>query len=59
MSDEFGERWTTYHRITGLNAQSAIVTVGWIIKRDSEEAPTMTTCYIESEEQAKLEKLFS
>jgi hypothetical protein len=57
-SDEFGERWTTYHRITGFNNQTAIVTVGWIIRKDSAEAPTLTTCYIDSDEQSKLERLF-
>ena len=52
-----GEKWTTHHRIVGLNAQSAIVTVGWIVRKDTGEL-TLTSCYIESNQQERLQRLF-
>lgn len=56
-TNEFGEKWTTHHRIVGLNAQSAIVTVGWIVRKDTGE-PTLASCYIESNQQERLQRLF-
>lgn len=56
-SDERGDRWTTYHRILGLNGRSAVVTVGWIFKKERSEVPQLISCYIELQGQEKLRKL--
>jgi len=56
-SDEYGDRWTTYHHIMGLNARPAVVTVGWIFRREQSDAPELVTCYIERDKQDKLLEL--
>ena len=56
-SDDFGERWTTFHEIVGLNGKSAIVTVAWMFKTGSDEFPELISCYIETTEQEKLRKI--
>jgi hypothetical protein len=55
--DQYGDYWTTYHGIIGLNAQQAIVTVGWIFKKQQGQAPQLISCYIEPKKQQKLKKL--
>lgn len=55
---EYGERWTTWHEIIGLNGQSAIVTVAWMFKRNAPEIPVFISCYIESRNQQALGELF-
>ena len=55
---EHGEAWTTWHEVAGLNAQSAIVTVAWIFKKDTERTPELVTCYIDVKAQQELRKLF-
>lgn len=56
---EYGDFWTTWHEIIGLNGQSAIVTVAWMFKTDAEQIPVLISCYIESGNQEKLRKLFA
>ena len=36
---EYGDLWTTWHEIIGLNGQSAIVTVAWMFKTDVRANP--------------------
>ena len=55
--DTYGMRWTTYHPVIGLNGQAVVITVGWILKDELEDAPELITCYIECEEQDRLLKL--
>jgi hypothetical protein len=55
--DQYGDYWTTYHRIIGLNGQPAIVTVGWIFKKEQGQAPQLISCYIETKKQQKLTEL--
>ena len=57
-TDQYGERWTTYHKIVGLDARSAIVTVAWMFKKNSEQIPVLISCYIEPKEQEKLRRYF-
>jgi uncharacterized protein DUF6883 len=56
-SDQYGDSWTTYHYIVGLNAQSAVVTAAWIFKKEQSEVPQLVSCYIELQNQEKLRKL--
>lgn len=56
-SDEYGDHWTTYHHITGLNGQSAVVTVAWIFKKERSQIPHLISCYLERQKQEKLIKL--
>lgn len=56
-SDEYGDHWTTYHHIVGLNAQSAVVTVAWIFKKEQREVPELISCYIETQKQESLRRL--
>src|ERR1700680_1998867 len=44
---EYGDFWTTWHEIIGLNGQSAIVTVAWLFKKNAEDIPVFISCYIE------------
>ncbi len=53
-SDEYGDHWTTYHAIIGLNTQPGIVTVAWILKKEQSQAPQLISCYIETKRQQKL-----
>jgi hypothetical protein len=55
--DEYGDYWTTYHRIIGLNGKSAIVTAAWIFKKEQGQAPQLISCYIETKKQKKLHDL--
>ena len=55
---EYGDHWTTWHEIIGMNGQSAIVTVAWIFRKNARETPVLITCYIESRKQQTLRKLF-
>jgi len=55
--DQYGDHWTTYHRIIGLNGQPAIVTVGWIFKKEQGQAPQLISCYIDTKKQQKLREL--
>ncbi|HEY2544609.1 MAG TPA: hypothetical protein VGI46_00940 [Candidatus Acidoferrum sp.] len=57
-SKEYGDSWTTYHEIIGLNGQSAIVTVVWMYKKNAPQIPELISCYIESRNQDRLRKLF-
>jgi hypothetical protein len=56
--DQYGDHWTTYHRIIGLNGQPAIVTVGWIFKKEEGQAPQLISCYIDTKKQQKLRELY-
>jgi hypothetical protein len=38
-SKEYGDCWTTWHEIIGMNGQSAIVTVAWMFKKSAEQTP--------------------
>ncbi len=55
--DQYGERWTTYHPIVGLNGRLAVVTVAWIFKSSQTDTPVLVSCYIEGQEQSKLLRL--
>ena len=58
-SKEYGDCWTTWHEIFGMNAgQSAVVTVAWMFKKDAGQIPVFISCYIESRNQQTLRKLF-
>ena len=57
-SKEYGDCWTTWHEIIGMNGQSAIVTVAWMFKKNAEQIPVFISCYIESRNQQRLRKLF-
>ena len=56
-SAEYGDKWTTYHHIVGLNAQSAVVTAAWIFKKEQSDIPQLISCYIELQKQHKLRNL--
>lgn len=56
---DYGDHWTTYHKIVGLNARLAVVTVAWIFKKGGGDSPQLISCYLEGEEQEKLMELFS
>jgi hypothetical protein len=58
QSTEYGDLWTTWQEVTGLNGQSAIITVAWMYKKEAPEIPVLVSCYIESRNQEKLRKLF-
>lgn len=51
----YGEEWTSYHIILGLNGRSTVVTVGWILRKETDRAPELTTCYIDSKDQERLQ----
>ncbi len=55
---QYGDYWTTYHRIIGLNGRPAIVTVGWIFKKEKGRAPQLISCYIEMKKQQRLGELY-
>jgi hypothetical protein len=57
VADDFGERWTTYHLVIGINGLSAIVTAAWIYRVESPDVPSLVTCYIETGRQEELRKL--
>ncbi len=57
-SKEYGDCWTTWHEIIGVNGQSAVVTVAWMYKKNAANTPVFISCYIESRNQEKLRKLF-
>ena|SRR5271155_816287 len=57
-STEHGDLWTTWQEVTGLNGQSAIITVAWMYKKEAPRTPVLVSCYIESRNQEKLRKLF-
>lgn len=57
LADEFGERWSSYHEVIGINGKSAIISAGWIYKIDSPDVPVLVTCYIEPERQEELKNL--
>jgi hypothetical protein len=57
-SNEYGDCWTTWHEIIGMNGQSAVVTVAWMFKRNADQTPVFISCYIESRNQQALKKLF-
>jgi hypothetical protein len=57
-SGEYGDCWTTWHEIIGLNGQSAVVTVAWMFKKNTEQIPVFISCYIESRNQERLRRLF-
>ena len=57
-SNEYGDLWTTWHEIIGLNGQSAVVTVAWMFKKNAKQTPVFISCYIESRKQETLKKLF-
>jgi hypothetical protein len=62
-TNEYGDVWTTWHAINGLNAQSAIVTVAWMFKKNAEDTPVLISCYIscyiQTREQERLRRLVS
>jgi hypothetical protein len=58
-TNEYGDSWTTWHEIVGLNAQSVIVTVAWMFKKNADQIPVLISCYIEYTDQEKLRRLFS
>lgn len=57
VADKFGDRWTTYHEVIGINRKSAIITVAWIYKAVSPEKPSLVTCYIDTGRQEELRGL--
>jgi hypothetical protein len=59
LSDQFGERWATYHEIVGLNSRTAIVTAAWIFKKEKADTPVLISCYIEVEAQERLSGLLA
>ena len=57
QDDEYGQSWTTYHEIVGLNAKTAIITVAWKILVEEPERPKLVSCYIDLDEQQELTQL--
>ncbi len=55
--DEYGQSWTTYHEIVGLNSKTAIVTVGWKVLVEEPERPKLVSCYIDLDRQQELTDL--
>ncbi len=55
--DEHGDRWLTHHDLTGINGQSAIVTVAWIFKKEQSSVPELISCYIQPRKQKELRNL--
>ncbi len=55
--DEHGDRWLTHHDLTGINGQSAIVTVAWIFKKEQRSVPELISCYIQPRKQKELRNL--
>jgi hypothetical protein len=55
-SNLYGDRWTTWHEIIGLNGESAVVTVAWMFKRNAEQIPVLISCYIDTGNQGTLKK---
>jgi hypothetical protein len=43
----YGDHWTTYHKIVGLNGRSRVVTVAWIFKKEQAGMPQLISCYLE------------
>lgn len=58
QTTEYGDLWTTWHSVTGLNGQSAIITVAWMYKKEAPDIPVLVSCYIEPRNQGKLRELF-
>lgn len=58
QNSEYGDLWTTWHEVTGLNGQSAVITVAWMYKKEAPQTPVLVSCYIESRNQENLRKLF-
>ena len=55
--DEFGDRWSSYHEVIGLNGKSAIVSAGWIYRSEAQSVPSLVTCSIDTGRQDELRKL--
>jgi filamentous hemagglutinin len=55
-SDPHGERWITYHQVTGLNARTSVITVAWIYRLERPAVPALVSCYIEEKGMRKLEE---
>jgi uncharacterized protein len=58
QTTEYGDLWTNWHAVIGLNGQSAIITAAWMYKKQAADIPELVSCYIESRNQEKLRKLF-
>lgn len=56
---DYGDLWTTWHEIIGLNARSVVVTVAWMFKKNALDTPVLISCYIETGEQERLRKLIT
>jgi len=56
-TDNFGERWATYHEIIGLNGRPVFVTVAWMFRKEDPNIPVLISSYIELEQQEKLARL--
>jgi len=55
--DEYGQSWTTYHEIVGLNAKTAIITVAWKTFIEEPDRPKLVSCYIDLDRQQELARL--
>jgi hypothetical protein len=56
-ANEFGESWVTYHDVVGLNGNTAILTVPWILLKWDPDKPRLVSCYIEVDNQERLAEL--
>ena len=57
-SDQHGQRWTTYHEVIAINGVPAVVTVAWAFTAEESAVPKLVSCYIETDKQKELVKLF-
>ncbi len=59
VKHRYGDEWTTYQEIVGLNGQSAVVTAGWIYRFEEPDVPVLITCYIEPQGPRRLAQALS
>jgi len=54
----YGDHWTTYHKIVGLNARLRVITLAWIFKKEQPGTPQLISCYMQVSKQRELSELF-
>lgn len=57
VTNEYGQSWTTFHEIIGVNGKSGIITVGWMFLNTEPAVPKLVTCYIDANDQTRLGQL--
>lgn len=53
VKDQYGEKWTTYHELIGVNGKAAVATVAWIYRTERPAEPVLISCYIEGQGKRK------